>query len=102
MKRVWPIIAVNDVVKSSAWYVNLLDAQNTHTGNTVFDQILDRDGTVLLCLHRWGPSGPRGDHHWPSLAKPVEGAVGNGLLLWFVLDNIDAAWTRAQASGAKI
>jgi len=102
MKRVWPIIAVSDVPKSAAWYVQLLQARQTHPGDTVFDQIVDTDDTVLLCLHHWGPSGPRGDHRWPTLANPTEEGVGNGLLLWFVVDDFDAAWERAQAAGAPI
>jgi uncharacterized glyoxalase superfamily protein PhnB len=28
--------------------------------------------------------------------------VGNGLLLWFVVDDFDAAWERAQRLGAPI
>jgi uncharacterized glyoxalase superfamily protein PhnB len=79
-----------------------LGARNSHPGATIFDQILDKDGTVLLCVHCWGPSGPRGDHHWPSLAKPSAGQVGNGLLLWFVVADFDAAWERAQRLGASI
>ena len=35
-------------------------------------------GTILLCLHRWGPSDPHGDREWPSLADPGEGHVDNG------------------------
>ena len=53
MKRTWPIIAVNNVAESAAWYTRLLNANNNHPGATVFDQILDTDGTVLLCLHHW-------------------------------------------------
>lgn len=102
MKRTWPIVAVADVIKSSAWYTRLLDAQHTHPGATVFDQIVDRDATVLLCLHHWGPSGPRGDHNWPSLSKPAQGGPGTGLLLWFVVDDFDAAWERAQMLGTAI
>ncbi len=101
MKRTWPIIAVNDVPTSAAWYTRLLNATNNHSGGTVFDQILDGDGTVLLCLHHWGPSGQRGDHHWASLSER-DGHTGNGLLLWFVVDDFDAAWERAQALGASI
>lgn len=102
MKRTWPIIGVADVAKSSAWYMRLLDAQNNHPGATVFDQILDKDGTILLCLHHWGPSGIRGDHNHPSLSNPEQGDVGKGLLLWFVVDDFDPAWERAQALGAAI
>ncbi len=71
-------------------------------GATVFDQIVDRDGTVLLCLHRWGPSGLRGDHYYPSLSQPAKGHEGNGLLLWFVVDHFDSAWERAQTLSASI
>jgi hypothetical protein len=100
MKRIWPIIAVADVPGSAAWYMNLLAAKQTHPGNAEFDQIVDEDDTVLLCLHYWGPSGPNGDHHWPTLAKPMEGSQ-NGLLLWFVVDDFDAAWKRAQSIATK-
>ncbi len=102
MKGTWPIVGVADATKSSAWYMRLLDAQNNHPGATVFDQILDKDGTILLCLHHWGPSGPRGDHKHPSLSNPEEGNVGKGLLLWFVVDDFDAAWERARTLGAAI
>ena len=96
MKRTWPIVGVADVTKSSAWYMKLLDAQNNHPGGTVFDQILDQDGTVLLCVHRWG------DHKHPSLSNPEAGSVGKGLLLWFVVEDFDAAWERAQTLGALV
>ena len=101
MKRIWPMVAVKNVVESSAWYPKLLNAANNHPGGTVFNQIVDKDGTVLLCLHHWGPSGLRGDHHYPSLSNP-DGNPGKGLLLWFVVDDFDEAWTRAQAIGASI
>lgn len=102
MKRVWPIIAVADVCKSAAWYMQLLDADQIHPGGTVFDQIVDTDGTILLCLHHWGPSGRHGDHTWPSLSKADDGKNGNGLLLWFVVDDFDAAWDRARLLGCVI
>ncbi|MEW5978913.1 MAG: VOC family protein [Acidobacteriota bacterium] len=102
MKRHWPMIGVADVPKSSTWYGRLLGAEKTHPGSTVFDQIVDGDGTVLLCLHYWGPTGRRGDHHWASFSNPDQGKVGHGLLLWFVVDDFDAAWERAQAMGVTI
>ena len=102
MKRNWPIIAVSDVPRSAAWYMQLLEARQTHPDDTIFDQILDTDDTVLLCLHHWGPSGPRGDHEWPTLANPTKERMGNGLLLWFVVDDFDAAWERAQTFGTPV
>jgi len=102
MTRSWPIIAVADVPKSSAWYTSLLEAEQNHPGAAVFNQVIDGDGTILLCLHHWGPSGPRGDHEWPSLADPGNGKIGNGLLLWFVVSGFNAAWHRAEMMRAKV
>ena len=102
MKRIWPIVAVRDVAESSTWYARLLNATNNHPGATVFDQIVDKDGAVLLCLHHWGPSGLRGDHNYASLSNPEPGTPGKGLLLWFVVDDFDEAWEAAQALGAPI
>jgi catechol 2,3-dioxygenase-like lactoylglutathione lyase family enzyme len=90
MKRTWPIIAVRDVQLSSRWYQSLLGSPNNHPGSTVFDQILDNDGTVLLCLHHWG------DHGHPSLMKSSDGTPGNGLLLFFRVDDFDVALQRAR------
>jgi catechol 2,3-dioxygenase-like lactoylglutathione lyase family enzyme len=102
MQRVWPIIAVVDVPRSAQWYVRLLGASQTHPGGSDFDQITSNDGEVLLCLHHWGPTGPRGDHHWATLSDPGKGDASNGLLLWFVVDDFDAAWQRARILGTPI
>jgi catechol 2,3-dioxygenase-like lactoylglutathione lyase family enzyme len=90
MKRTWPIIAVRDVELSSRWYQSLLASPNNHAGSAVFDQILDADGTVLLCLHHWG------DHGHPSLLNVHDGTPGNGLLLFFRVDDFDIALQRAR------
>jgi len=101
MKRVWPIIAVSDVRASAQWYMTLLCARQTHPDRAEFDMIIDQDDTVLLCLHHWGPTGAKGDHEWPTLMSP--GATdNNGLLLWFVVDDFEQAWQRAQGMGTAI
>jgi Glyoxalase/Bleomycin resistance protein/Dioxygenase superfamily len=56
-----------------------------------FGQILDADGTVLLCLHQWGA------HEHPSLMSPEKASPGNGLLLFFRVDDFDMALKRARA-----
>jgi len=56
-----------------------------------FGQILDSDGTVLLCLHKWGA------HEHPSLMSPDHGTPGNGLLLFFRVDDFDLALQRARS-----
>lgn len=54
MKRTWTIIGVADVPKSFAWYQSLLGLPEAVPAHDYFGQILDTDGTVLLCLHAWG------------------------------------------------
>jgi hypothetical protein len=61
MKRTWTIIGVADVPQSFKWYQSLLGLPETAPAHDYFGQILDTDGTVLLCLHEWGA------HEHPSL-----------------------------------
>jgi len=55
MKRTWMIIGVSDVAGSLKWYQSLLGLPATAPAHDDFGQILDSDGTVLLCLHEWVP-----------------------------------------------
>ena len=90
MKRTWTIIAVNDVRASFAWYQSLFGQPATAPAHDYFGQLLDADGTVLLCLHAWG------EHDHPSLTSPAHASPGNGLLLFFRVDDFDAALQRAR------
>lgn len=56
-----------------------------------FGQIIDPDRTVLLCLHEWGA------HEHPSLTSPHNANLGNGLLLFFLVDNFYAALPTARS-----
>jgi hypothetical protein len=51
MKRTWTIIGVSDVAGSFKWYQSLFGQPETPPGHDDFGQILDTDGTMLLCLH---------------------------------------------------
>jgi hypothetical protein len=70
MKRTWTIIGVGDVPGSFKWYQLLFGQPETPPGHADFGQILDADGTVLLCLHHWGA------HEHPSLMSPDEAKGG--------------------------
>ena len=89
MKRTWVIIGVRDVAVSFKWYQSLFGIPETGPAHEYFGQILDTDGTVLLCLHQWG------SHDHPSLMSPDEAPPGNGLLLFFRVDNLDMCLQRA-------
>ena len=90
MKRIWTIIGVRDVSLSFKWYQSLFGYRNMTPGHSYWGQILDTDGTVLLCLHQWGA------HEHPSLMSPNDATPGNGLLLFFRVDDFNAALKRAR------
>jgi catechol 2,3-dioxygenase-like lactoylglutathione lyase family enzyme len=96
MKRTWTIIGVRDVARSFKWYQSLFGQSATTPSHPDFGQVLDSDGTVLLCLHQWGA------HEHPSLISPDKGTPGNGLLLFFRIDDFDMALKRARALVARL
>jgi len=91
VRRTWTIIGVADVRHSFRWYQSLFGLAESAPAHDYFGQILDDDGTVLLCLHAWGA------HDHPSLASPARAQPGNGLLLFFRVDDFDLSLSRARA-----
>ena len=96
MRRTWTIIGVTDVPGSFKWYQSLLGLPETTPAHDYFGQILDSDGTVLLCLHAWGA------HDHPSLTSPDHAQPGNGLLLFLRVDDFDTTLKRARVLVARL
>ncbi|OEZ57678.1 VOC family protein [Duganella sp. HH105] len=96
MKRTWTIIGVADVAQSFKWYQTLFGQAATGPAHEYFGQLLDDDGTVLLCLHQWGA------HDHPTLTSPEHAQPGNGLLLFFRVDDFDEALLRARGLAAAL
>jgi len=96
MKRTWPIIGVANVQVSSEWYRTLLNAANNHPGDSTFDQVLDEDGTVLLCFHHWG------DHDHPPLMSPHIDKPVNGMFVFFCVSDFDSALESANTLMAQL
>ena len=90
MRRTWTIIGVRDVARSFNWYQWLFGLPEAAPAHDDFGQIVDSGGTVLLCLHEWGA------HEHPSLTSPDHAQPGNGLLLFFRVDDFDNALERAR------
>jgi catechol 2,3-dioxygenase-like lactoylglutathione lyase family enzyme len=90
MKRTWTIIGVKNVPGSFKWYQSLLGRPEAAPAHDYWGQVCDSDGTVLLCLHEWG------SHDHPSLMSPDTAQPGNGLLLFFRVDDFDMALQRAR------
>lgn len=76
-----PIIAVNDVEKSSKWYQTILGCKSMH-GGSKFDILVNAEGEVLLCLHQWGE-----DDHPTMINREIP--AGNGLILYFRTSNLE-------------
>lgn len=83
-----PLICVHDVEASSRWYQRLLGCESGHGG--VEYERLDSNGRLILQLHRWDV-----DHDHGPLGDPELKPYGNGVLMWFELDDYDAAVKRA-------
>ena len=96
MRRLWTIIGVADVAKSFGWYQRLLGLPETAPAHDDFGQIVEADGTVLLCVHAWGA------HEHPPLTSPETATPGNGLLLFFRVDNFDIVLQRARMLASRL
>lgn len=92
--RPQPLIVVADVAASSRWYQQLLGCTSAHGGHD-YDR-LTSGGRLILQLHHQEVE----DHHG-RIGDPAH-PYGNGLLLWFELDEFDAAIARATAMGAEV
>jgi catechol 2,3-dioxygenase-like lactoylglutathione lyase family enzyme len=89
-----PLIAVSDVEASSRWYCRLLDCTSGH-GGSEYERITDGDQFVLQ-LHDWHTD----DH--PHLGDESDRPWGNGVLVWFRVEDFDGAVARARELGAQI
>lgn len=93
--RPQPLLAVEDVEASSRWYQRLLGCQSDH-GGPEYERLI-AGGELVLQLHAWGV-----DHHHGAIGDPQARPYGNGVLLWFQVDDFDAAVQRAGELEAEI
>ena len=88
------MVVVRDVPASSRFYQQVLGADSGHGGDE-YEQIVS-DGEFLLQLHAIDV-----EHHHGRLADPDQ-PLGNGVLLWFEIDDFDAAAARAAELKAEV
>ena len=93
--RPQPLICVHDVEAMSRWYQHLLDCKSAH-GGAQYERLV-RDGVLILQLHHWDV-----DHDHGPIGDPALRPYGNGLLLWFEVDDFDAAVARAAELNAEV
>jgi catechol 2,3-dioxygenase-like lactoylglutathione lyase family enzyme len=97
--RTQPLIAVRDVKASSAWYQALLDVKSfgdpDHPHRLMYDRLMSGD-SLILQIHRWD------DEEHPNLTRRDEAPAGHGVLVWFEVDDFDAAVERARKLRATV
>ena len=93
--RPQPLIAVHDVEASSRWYQRLLGCQSAHGGSEYERLVIG--GTLVMQLHRF-----KVEHHHGAIGDPDDRPYGNGVLLWFEIDDFDRAMTRVADMGAEV
>lgn len=93
--RPQPLLAVGDVEATSGWYQQLLGCTSGH-GGPEYERLMAGD-RLILQLHRWEVEhdhGPIGDRD----TRPY----GNGVLVWFEVDDFDDTVQRAADLGAEV
>lgn len=91
--RLTPLIAVNDVQLSSTFYQQLLNCRSGHGGNEY--EMLMQDDLLVLQLHK------QDIHEHEGMYDP-EVPKGNGMILWFQVNDFELAVERANKLDVEI
>ncbi len=92
-----PLIAVRSVRESTRWYGELLGAETLpeHPHRDLYDRVFS-SGQLVLQIHAWDA-----EHH-PNLMNAGAAPVGHGVVLWFQVNDFDAAMERVRAMRVEI
>lgn len=93
--RSQPLICVKDVEASSRWYQYVLGCRSDH-GGIEYERLVSGDRLVLQ-LHNW-----KIEHHHGPIGNSEDRPYGNGVLLWFEVDDFDAAVLRVTELNAPV
>jgi catechol 2,3-dioxygenase-like lactoylglutathione lyase family enzyme len=94
--RPQPLICASDVEASSRWYQRLLGCKSDH-GGPHYERLVSKNGVLIMQLHRFDVK----DHHG-AIGDASDKPYGNGVLLWFEVDDFDAAVARAMELKAEV
>lgn len=88
MIRPQPLVVVADVEAASRWFQQVLGLRSGH-GGSEYEMLID-GSDVVVQLHQL-----EADEH-PHLGDPSDPSRGNGILLWFVTDDLDTVLRRVE------
>lgn len=93
--RPQPLIAVADVEASSRWYQQLLGCRSDH-GGPAYERLVS-NGDLVLQLHSFEV-----EHDHGAIGDRSDRPYGNGVLLWFEVDDFDEAVRRSAEMKAEV
>src|SRR5690242_12745193 len=93
--RPQPLIAVTDVEASSRWYQSLLGCRSNHGGSSYEQLVLN--GQLALQLHSFEV-----EHHHGRIGNRDDKPYGNGVLLWFEVDDFEAVVQRSTEMRVEV
>src|SRR3954467_5793260 len=93
--RPQPLICSTDVEASSRWYQQLLGVRSDH-GGPHYERLVDGDRLVMQ-LHHFEV-----EHDHGRIGQPDDRPYGNGVLLWFEVDDFEAAVSRGEQIGVDV
>lgn len=89
------LICVANVEASSVWYRHVFGCKSAH-GGAEYERLVSGDRLVMQ-LHSFEV-----EHHHGPIADASDRPYGNGVLLWFEVDDFDACVARATELGADV
>lgn len=89
MIRPQPMLVLRDVEAGSRWFQHVVGLTSGH-GGTEYEMLMDGD-VLVAQLHEWDM------HEHPHLGNVDDPSRGNGVLLWFGVDDFDDVVERAMA-----
>ena len=90
-----PMIVVQDVEASSAWYQQLFGLKGAHGGDE-FEMLMNAEGALQLLLHR----SEHGEH--AGLETPGPRGSGAGVLFYFSVPDLESYVDRAEEMRVEI
>ncbi|MEX1006324.1 MAG: VOC family protein [Acidimicrobiia bacterium] len=88
------MVVLDDVEAGSRWFCDVLGFTSGH-GGPEYEMLMDGDELVAQ-LHLWDV------HEHGHLGDRADPSRGNGVLLWFVIDDFDGVVHRAMAAGVDV
>lgn len=94
MIRSQPMMVLRDVEAGSRWFQDVAGLTSGH-GGTEYEMLMDGD-VLVAQLHEWDL------HEHRHLGDMNDPSRGNGVLLWFAVDDFDAAVERVKTNQADV